>query len=530
LSEGSLTRRSDPGSLLRSPELWVGLGALVVGCLVYAPAFFPESTRSLTTESEEFFFQPSGAASAPVLVLSLWLFYRRIHLRDVLCGVGAPIAAAAALATALLLYGWGTYTSAPDLQLLSLIFVLGGAVLLLGGWAGLRAYWLPILFLGFALPISSVLIAATIFPIQLVTADLAGAMLHAMGLEVVVSGDQILRPDASFVVVESCSGVRTMLTLGMLCVLLIDLFERRGWHAAILFALAPIVAFLTNGVRVVTLVLNPHSSLHSVHNLQGIVMLLIGLVVLYLIDGRLERWLASGEPTDAPADYGTQRAEVSSAAGRALRLGAVVLVLVAMLALDDALPRWSLASHLEERPEALLTRVFGEETLPPLPLDYRFRGSVGYLAEARHRIAVDGTVVEVFLGVGHEQRRELSILSKRLAWPASGYEPVEETWIELPGTSARVRRMILRRGGQALLSYSWIERRHGLAVEWFRQAAALDHSPFVRPAHMLALRFATPILPGDAGLADAERRLLGAWSRLAPDLAGYASTRGGLEQ
>ncbi|HIE82344.1 MAG TPA: hypothetical protein EYQ00_00180, partial [Dehalococcoidia bacterium] len=57
-----------------------------------------------------------------------------------------------------------------DIELTSIIPLLAGVVLLLGGRAGLRAYWLPIFFLAFALPISPVFLAATIFPTQLVTA------------------------------------------------------------------------------------------------------------------------------------------------------------------------------------------------------------------------------------------------------------------------------------------------------------------------------------------------------------------------
>ncbi len=83
--------------------------------------------------------------------------------------------------------------------------------------------------------------------------------------------------------------------------------------------------------------------------------------------------------------------------------------------------------------------------------------------------------------------------------------------------------MVLRRGGRSVLSYSWIDRRGRFLAEWFRHAAALDRSPLVRPAHMLAIRISTPIESGAASEVMAEHRIREAWNRLAPQLVGYAS-------
>ena len=82
-------------------------------------------------------------------------------------------------------------------------------------------------FLLFALPLPPVLLSAVIFPIQLWTAEYAGWILNAIGVQSFVQGDQILRPENTFIVIETCSGVRTVVTLMMLTVLLVDLFERR---------------------------------------------------------------------------------------------------------------------------------------------------------------------------------------------------------------------------------------------------------------------------------------------------------------
>ena len=88
--------------MVRAPLFWIGLFALGLGCFVYYPLFFPATYRTLGAQGEQFFFEANEAAGAPVLILSLWLFYRRSHYRDLLCGPGSPTAGTmmALLATA----------------------------------------------------------------------------------------------------------------------------------------------------------------------------------------------------------------------------------------------------------------------------------------------------------------------------------------------------------------------------------------------------------------------------------------------
>ena len=523
----------DLASRLREPVVWAGLLALALIGVLYYPLFFPPSSQELALQGEEFFFEANEAAGAPVLVLSLWLFYRRSHYRDLLLGEGAPAFGLPVLALSAALYAWGHLTGAPDLQLASVIGVLTGAVLLLGGPPALRAFWVPIVFLGFALPLPPVLLSWSIFPIQLATAEYAGLILNAMGVESLVQGDQILRPENTFIVIETCSGVRTIVTLTMLTVLLIDLFERRGWHAFVLLLLAPVVAFLCNGVRVVTLVLNPHSSIHSIHNLQGIVMLLVGLTLIYLLDLLLERVFGDGPRDAGPEEVLNGKTGSAHAAKRrnVMRLSGVVAVLFGLLGIRFFVASWQPPTGLAEMPDELLIRVFGNQTQPIEP-DYQFRGSVRYLAHANRRVRIHGEPLEVFLGVGNEQIREHTLLTKRLAWPESGFVPVDESIVSLGEDGKgpevrrvrRVRRVVLRRGARSVISYSWYERAGSLTAEWLRQAAALDRSPFARDEHMLAIRISAPFGRGRATIDQAEDQIRQVWARLRPALEGYAPT------
>ena len=516
--EGSWT------AMLRSPLLWVGLFTAALAAYVYYPLFLPPDHTTLVSQSEEFFFEANEAAGAPVLILSAWLFYRRSHYWDLLRGQGDLISASVLFALTLALYSWGTYTGADDLRLASSMGFAAAILFLLGGRSAFGAFWVPVVFLAFALPLSPILLSVAIFPIQLATSAYAGLVLNGLGVQSFVQGDQILRPENTFIVIETCSGVRTIVTLTMLTVLLIDLFERTGTHALLLMLLAPIVAFFSNGIRVVTLVLNPHSSIHSIHNLQGIGMLLVGLTIIYLLDGLLERVLGSRDPDAEEGDYGEAMTEPSSARSRTSRVLGVVLVLVAMLIVNAFMPRWEYRRGVAETADDMLARVFGEKSTSKIPRDYQFEGSVRYLSWTHRRAEVAGAVVDIFLGVGDEQNRQNTMLTKRLAWPESGYAIVDESWVQLEPDGPEVRRMVLRRGARSILSYSWFERSKGIGSEWLRQATALDRSFLVRPEHKLALRFATSLGPGGSRVEAAEDRLYEAWSRLRPELDGYAPT------
>ena len=510
-----------------TPRAWLLIVAGGLIAWIYQPLFFPQSDTTLALQSEEFFFEANEAAGAPVLILTAWLVYRRSHYLDVFRAGGALLPGAGLLAVCVGLYAWGHYTGASDLQLLSVIPFLFGGVVALGGAAAARAFWVPIVFLGFALPIPPVLLSATIFPVQLMTAEYAGTILNLIGVKSLVSGDMIFRPENRFIVIETCSGVRTVVTLTMLTVLLIDLFERRGRHAVILLLLVPFVAFVTNGFRVVSLVLNPHSSVASIHNLQGIMMLLVGLTGIYLLDLALEKALGSGEPGTDPVAYGRVRESASVGNGLA-GPGLAVAVAGLMLVIPRVVVPYAPATGLAEMPSALIDRAFQEAPSKEIPPDYEFRGSIRYLAHHdRELLRFEGGPLKVFLGVANEPLRSHTVLSPRLAWPQSGWVPVEDEEVDLDEDARGVRRVLLERSGRRELSYSWYVRAGSFAGEWFRQALALDRSPLEREEHILAVRISVPIVRGDTRIDEAEERVRRAWRRLAPQLEGYAPLRTG---
>jgi len=213
--------------------------------IAFGPLVRFDPEPNLASEFENLFFQPSDTSPVAVLLLAGWLVYRRWHRLLALPAGSGNLALAAAIGlVAAAVLGWAKFVGANDLRVPALMATMLATGAVFGGARGARILLLPSAILLFAMPAPAPLLNAVLFKYQFWTAELAGLMLHAMGLPVFVAGDQIIRAGNNFPIVESCSGVRITETLTMLTILMLDLFRRRPLHSVILLLLAPVVAFL----------------------------------------------------------------------------------------------------------------------------------------------------------------------------------------------------------------------------------------------------------------------------------------------
>ena len=451
---------------------------------------------------ERMLFEPTDTTPAVILGLALWLSWRRLERWRALPSTPGPLALSLpllALGAAILV--WSQLTGAHDLLVLSAIATGLGLVSLAKGVPGVRLLWLPACFLLFALPLPPAFANALIFRFQLWTAALAGQLLFLFGIPAHVAGATILRPDYTFLVIEGCSGLRSVLTLSMLAVLMVDLFRRRGAHALLVVLAAPCVAFALNAVRAVALILNPHSAIATVHVAQGVVILLCGVLVLYALDGGLARVFPARHDA-APA--GAPAAKPLDPARRGIALAYLALLALASVAVTS----WSYA----ERPAAdfaiRLARPFAAWPSEPLEVDRTFLGSVLFRERFAARYRNDGDTVDLFLGVGFRGRRYASPLSPKTKLLESGWV-IEERWpLEArPGATA-AEGLLLRSGTRWLLVEHWVEASGGVALETLRSLLTLDATPWRQPTDPVIVRIATPLSdPGTQQRAEAKARL-----------------------
>jgi exosortase A len=103
----------------------------------------------------------------------------------------------------------------------------------------------PLLYLTFAVPFGSFLIA----PLQDLTARFTVVVLQLVGVPVRVDGLLLHIPGASFVVAEACAGLRFLLSTLALSVLAADLFYRSRARWLTFMALAVAVPVIANILR-----------------------------------------------------------------------------------------------------------------------------------------------------------------------------------------------------------------------------------------------------------------------------------------
>ena len=133
----------------------------------------------------------------------------------------------------------------------SLVVVLAGLVLLHLGPAVGRRLAFPLAYLGFAIPIPSIVFYAIAFPLQQLAAVNAAWTLDLLGVPVLLDGNVIQLSHITLGVTEACSGIRSLVSLLALAVAWGAFTFGRGWATTLLAASAVPITVIANAGRVV---------------------------------------------------------------------------------------------------------------------------------------------------------------------------------------------------------------------------------------------------------------------------------------
>jgi exosortase len=473
------------------------------------------ASTSATGQVEEWFFEPSDSSPLVILVLCGWLLWRRRARLAALWGQGGPWALTAGpWLAAVAIFFWAVRAGAPELEAIALVPALLGAANLLGGPAALRVVAVPAAVLVFAVPIPAPLINRILWDLQIATADFTGVLLRVLHVPAIVSGDRLILHQGLFAIIETCSGLRSIETLALLAILMIDLFGRREAHALFLLAISPFVAFLINGLRCLGLIFNPFADIESIHSLQGIAMLLGGVLLLYFIDGGLARLGSEPGPISA-----LERRARSTGARSALAPRVAVLVgFSALLVAISVSPRFSAPAFAAQVPVTVVERTLDGWQSVDQTTDWVFLGKTGFGQIMNRRYSNGPELVDAFIGQATPNARVRSYLSPKVGFPGSGWIDEREQRAQIAGRDALL--LVVRKGATRSLVATWYEESPGLAVESARALLALDSSPlWVRSRLPLAVRLSTPLLSGDeASIQTGRQRLDRFAQRLSPAL------------
>ena len=170
----------------------------------------------------------------------------------------------------------------------AMLGALWGLVWMLWGWPVLVALRFPMLFLLFMVPLPGVLLIATSFHMKLAAAALATKALPLMGIAATQSGSTITIPGVSVVVDDTCSGLRSLISLIALATLWTSLLPptARRWQKLAIVGSSIPIALGANMVRIIVLVLvaaiyGPKAAEGFIHYGSGFVVFGIALLALF---------------------------------------------------------------------------------------------------------------------------------------------------------------------------------------------------------------------------------------------------------
>jgi exosortase len=171
---------------------------------------------------------------------------------------------------------------------LAFLFSLTGCLILLGGVYAFRVLIFPLSLLLFTFPIPQVLYAEITLPLQLLATHLSASALGFFGFSVVQSGNILELPHVQLSIVEACSGLRSLVTLGFFCLSFAYLFERNNWVRAAIVASAIPAAILLNAARITaTGILSekaPELTHGIFHSILGWTCLAIAFIIILYVD------------------------------------------------------------------------------------------------------------------------------------------------------------------------------------------------------------------------------------------------------
>ncbi|MBI4355962.1 MAG: exosortase/archaeosortase family protein [Candidatus Omnitrophica bacterium] len=177
---------------------------------------------------------------------------------------------------------------------LAMVAALWGLVWTLWGGRVIWALRFPLLFLLFMVPLPGVLLIATSFRMKLVAATLATHALRLLGLSAVQAGSTIHLPGVSVIVDDTCSGLRSLISLGALAILWTSWMpaKSRTWQKVAVCAASMPIALVANMVRILVLVLlaaiyGPEAAEGFIHYGSGIVVFGLSVILLMWLSRRL---------------------------------------------------------------------------------------------------------------------------------------------------------------------------------------------------------------------------------------------------
>lgn len=182
---------------------------------------------------------------------------------------------------------FGTLGAELYLSRTSFLFLVAGLVIYFKGWRYFKAVLFPWLFLFLMVPPPTLVMNMVTLPLQFLASDLAAWFLRLFNVPVLQNGNVLQLSNMSLEVVEACSGIRSLISLGTLAIIYGYLMESRNSIRVLLAVAAVPIAVLANGVRIMGtgltgLYWDPSKAQGFFHEFSGWVIFVLSLIALFI--------------------------------------------------------------------------------------------------------------------------------------------------------------------------------------------------------------------------------------------------------
>jgi exosortase B len=281
----SQTQAVPAGNLYSSRQIiwpWI---AVVATLAAYAPTFIQLAQGPWQTEQE--------GHGPLILAASLWLVWSsRDNIRNAEIRP-APVVGWASLLVGLAMLFLARTQDLISVEVFSELPVITGCVLLLAGWKALRVLAFPIGFLIFTIPAPGWMVDGATVPLKVFISDLVTKVLYAAGYPVAQNGVVIMIGPYQLLMKDACAGMNSIFALSAIGMFYVYAFrwESKLRSLALLATIIPIT-IVANFVRVMALVLIAYYGGVGLidgplHDLTGIALFIIALVLVFICDGTL---------------------------------------------------------------------------------------------------------------------------------------------------------------------------------------------------------------------------------------------------
>ncbi|MBI4003377.1 MAG: exosortase W [Nitrospira defluvii] len=220
---------------------------------------------------------------------------------------------------------------------LALILVLAGLVLLLCGYAYLKALAFPLAYLIFMTPVLDLLTEPLEWPFQLLTASMSVTILQALGIPVLLENNIfIILPTVTLEVARECSGAGLLIAVLAIGLPLASLTLRAWWSRITLVVSSVMMAIVANWIRLTVMGVYAQAGgkdLHGpYHILQGLFVDWVAFAFLFVGAWLLSRWEKEAPTGSLLLEQGSSGGSIFSGAAwnRAWWLGSITLAVAAV--------------------------------------------------------------------------------------------------------------------------------------------------------------------------------------------------------